>query len=404
MSYTQVAKVSGEKQVMVRDEGTVLKGAAKDGDGRGNRGSEAGAQATPQDTSGGRVSRGSSTPKGTNSGSPEGVRTGLRATQTLNMIQALNQTLHEEMARDERILAFGEDIGKFGGVFRVTQGLQEAFGVDRVFDTPLCEQGIVGFGVGLAQQGFRPVCEIQFADYIYPAFDQIVNEVAKMRYRTGNQWTCPMVIRTPYGGGIHGGLYHSQSPEAFFCHIPGIQVVVPSTPYEAKGLLLSAIRGNDPVVFFEPKRIYRAVKGEVPVEEYTIPIGKAAVERFGTDLTLIGWGAQHHENMKAATQLSQEYGIELEVLNLRSLLPIDINTIVVSVQKTGRCVVAHEAPKTQGVGAEIAAAITEQCFLHMEAPVTRCCGLDTPFPHTLEAEYLPDAPRLKQMILETLEY
>ncbi|MBN9378743.1 MAG: alpha-ketoacid dehydrogenase subunit beta [Chlamydiales bacterium 38-26] len=322
----------------------------------------------------------------------------------MNIIQALNHTLHHEFARDSRLLTFGEDVGVFGGVFRVTTGLQEKFGEERCFDTPLTEAGIIGFGIGIAQKGLKPICEIQFADYIYPAFDQIVNEMAKMRYRTGNQYSCPMVVRTPYGGGIHGGHYHSQSPEAFFLHIPGLVVVVISSPYDAKGLLASAIRSNDPVLLLEPKRLYRSLKEEVPEEEYFIPLGKAHIERTGKDLTLIGWGAQHHQNMEAANALMEQEKLSIEVINLRTLNPLDINTIVESVNKTGRCVVSHEAPLTQGFGAEIAALINERCFLKLKAPVKRCCGLDTPFPHTLEKEYLPDAPRVKQAILETLDY
>ena len=321
----------------------------------------------------------------------------------MNIIQALNSALHLEFAKDDRVVTFGEDVGSFGGVFRVTSGLTEKFGVDRCFNSPLTERGIIGFGVGVAQYGLRPVCEIQFADYIFPAYDQIVNEAAKMRYRTAGQYTCPMVIRTPYGGGIHGALYHSQSPEAQFLHTPGIQVVVASGPYDAKGLFLSAIRNNDPVLFLEPKRIYRSVKEEVPEEEYTIPLGQAHVARKGTDCTLIGWGAQHHQNMAAAEHVAGE-GVDVEVLNLRTLNPLDIPTIAASVSKTGRCVVAHEAPKTQGFGAEISATIMEECFLHLEAPVNRCSGLDTPFPHTLEAEYLPDAARVIHAIRETVQY
>jgi pyruvate dehydrogenase E1 component beta subunit len=318
----------------------------------------------------------------------------------LNMIQALNQALHEEFARDNRLLTFGEDAGAFGGVFRVTSGLQKKFGEERCFDTPLAEAGIVGFGIGIAQKGLKPICEIQFADYIFPAYDQIVNELAKMRYRTGNQYPASLVIRTPYGGGIHGGHYHSQSPEALFLHVPGILVVVPSGPYDAKGLLKSAIRSNDPVLFMEPKRIYRAVKEEVPDEEYTIPLGQAHVARTGKNVTLIGWGAQHHQNMEAAEKLSHE-GIDVEVLNLRSLNPLDINTIVLSVQKTGRCVIAHEAPKTQGFGAELAAQLIEKCFYYLQAPIKRCCGLDTPFPNALEKEYLPDADRVMEAVRQT---
>lgn len=322
----------------------------------------------------------------------------------MNMIQALNLTLHQEFERDPRLLSFGEDAGAFGGVFRVTSGLQEKFGEERCFDTPLNELGIIGFGIGIAQKGLKPICEIQFADYIFPAYDQIVNELAKMRYRTGNQYACPLVIRTPYGGGIHGGHYHSQSPEAQFLHTPGIQVVVASSPYDAKGLLVSAIRSNDPVIFFEPKRIYRALKEEVPTEEYSIPIGKAHIGMIGTDVTLIGWGSQHHQNMAAAQELKEKHNISAEVLNLRTLNPLDISTIVTSIKKTRRCVVCHEAPKTQGFGAEIASQIYEHCFLSLEAPIFRCCGLDTPFPNTLEKEYLPDTFRVIKTTLDAINY
>lgn len=321
----------------------------------------------------------------------------------MNIIQALNHTLHAEFGRDSRLVTFGEDVGFFGGVFRVTAGLQKAFGEDRCFDTPLSEQGIVGFGIGMAQKGMKPICEIQFADYIFPAYNHIVNEMAKMRYRTGNQYSAAMVVRAPYGGGIHGGHYHSQSPEAQFLHTPGLVVIVASSPYDAKGLLASAIRSNDPVIFFEPKRIYRSLKEEVPLEDYTIPIGQAQLARLGKMVTLIGWGAQHHQNMAAAEELAKSEGIEVEVLNLRTLNPLDLQTIVASVQKTGRCVIAHEAPKTQGFGAELAALIMEHCFFSLEAPVKRCCGWDTPFPNAWESEYLPDAPRVKKALLEVLQ-
>ena len=322
----------------------------------------------------------------------------------MNIIQALNLALHQEFERDSSLLTFGEDVGAFGGVFRVTTGLQEKFGESRCFDTPLCEQGIIGFGIGIAQNGLKPICEIQFADYIFPAYDQIVNELAKMRYRTGNQYSSPLVIRTPYGGGIHGGHYHSQSPEAQFLHTPGLKVVVVSSPYDAKGLLSSAIRSQDPVLFLEPKRIYRSLKEEVPLEEYTIPLGVASVDIIGTDITLIGWGAQNQQNKEAAAILKEQHGISVEVLNLRTLNPLDINAIIASVQKTGRCVVSHEAPQTQGFGAEIATQIMERCFLFLEAPVTRCCGLDTPFPNTFEKEYLPDAGRVVAAVLNTVRY
>ena len=322
----------------------------------------------------------------------------------LNIIQALNQTLHQEFARDSRFLIFGEDAGGFGGVFRVTSGLQAKFGEERCFDTPLSEGGIIGFGIGIAQKGLKPICEIQFADYIFPAYDQIVNELAKMRYRTGNQYTASMVIRTPYGGGIHGGHYHSQSPEALFLHVPGLLVVVPSGPYDAKGLLLSALRANDPVLFLEPKRIYRSVKEEVPEEEYLIPLGEAHLAKAGKDITLIGWGAQHHQNMEAAKLIQEKEGIDVEVLNLRSLNPLDMDAIAISVMKTGRCVIAHEAPKTQGFGAELSALIMEKCFLYLKSPVKRCCGLDTPFPNALEKEYLPDAYRVVKALHDTMNF
>jgi len=246
----------------------------------------------------------------------------------------------------------------------------------------------------------KPIAEIQFADYIFPAYDQIVNEMAKMRYRTGNQYSSPVLIRTPYGGGIHGGHYHSQSPEAQFLHTPGINVVVVSSPYDAKGLLISAIRSKDPVLFLEPKRIYRSIKEKVPEELYEIPFGQADVARIGKDITLIGWGAQHHQNMQAAKEV--EY--DVEVINLRTLNPLDINTILRSVEKTSRCVIAHEAPKTMGFGAELTALIQEHCLLHLSAPILRCAGLDTPFPNTLEHEYLPDAYKVVEAINRTMEF
>jgi len=322
----------------------------------------------------------------------------------MNMIQALNHTLHQEFTKNDALVTFGEDVGAFGGVFRVTSGLQEKFGEERCFNSPLAEGGIIGFGIGMAQKGLKPICEIQFADYIFPAYDQIVNELAKMRYRTGNEYTSSLVIRTPYGGGIHGGHYHSQSPEAQFLHTPGLFVVVASSPWDAKGLLTSAIRANDPVLFFEPKRIYRSLKEDVPEEEYAIPLGQAHIALAGKDLTLIGWGAQHHQNMEAARDMAQKNGISVEVINLRTLNPLDMNTIEVSVKKTGRCLIAHEAPKTMGFGAEIAALVMERCFLHLEAPVKRCCGLDTPFPNALEDQYLPDAYKVKKAILDLLEF
>lgn len=321
---------------------------------------------------------------------------------TMNIIQALNDTLHQAFAADPNLVTFGEDVGAFGGVFRVTSGLKKKFGEERCFNSPLSEAGIVGTGIGMAQKGLKVICEIQFADYIFPAYDQIVNELAKMRYRTGNQYTAPLIIRTPYGGGIHGGHYHSQSPEAQFLHTPGIHIVFISSPYDAKGLLFSAIESNDPVIIFEPKRLYRALKDEVPSEKYLIPFGQAEVARAGKNVTLIGWGAQHHQNLQAAHEVFKEHQIDVEVLNLRTLNPLDVNAIMQSVQKTGRCIIAHEAPQTMGFGAELAAQIMEECFFHLEAPVKRCCGLDTPFPNALESFYLPDVPIIKQAILEVM--
>jgi pyruvate dehydrogenase E1 component beta subunit len=321
----------------------------------------------------------------------------------MNVIQAVNDALRVEMRRDPRVVVLGEDVGAFGGVFRATAGLQQEFGAARVVDTPLAEGGIIGAATGMALYGLRPVAEIQFADFIFPAFDQIVNEVAKFRHRSGGQYPCPLTIRTPYGGGIKGGHYHSQSPEALFLHTPGLKVVVPSGPYDAKGLLLSAIRDPDPVIFFEPKRVYRAARGEVPEGEYLIPLGQAVVTRPGTQLTLIAWGAMWHEADQAAREAEAE-GIDCEVLDLRSLQPLDVEAITASVRKTGRAVVVHEAPRTCGFGAELSALIQERCFLSLEAPVARVTGFDTPFPYTLEAEYLPRAPRILQAIRQTVSY
>jgi 2-oxoisovalerate dehydrogenase E1 component beta subunit len=322
---------------------------------------------------------------------------------TLNIIQAVNEALRLEMRRDPNVVVMGEDVGRFGGVFRATQGLQEEFGQDRVIDTPLAEGGIIGTAVGMALYGLKPVPEIQFADFIFPAMDQIVNEVAKYRYRSGGQWSCPMVIRTPYGGGIRGGHYHSQSPEAHFIHTAGLKVVVPATPYDAKGLLIAAIRDPDPVLFFEPKRVYRAAKGEVPAGEYTVPIGEAKVTRPGTQVTVMAWGAMWHEAAEAARQ-AEAQGIDCEVLDLRSLQPLDVEAIEAPVKKTGRAVIVHEAPRTCGFGAELSALVQERCFLSLEAPVARVTGFDTPFPYTLENEYLPRAPRILQAVRRTVEY
>ena len=308
-----------------------------------------------------------------------------------NIIQAVNDALRIEMRRDPRVVVMGEDVGKFGGVFRATLGLIEEFGADRVIDTPLAEAGIIGAAIGMAMYGLRPIPEIQFSDFIFPAFDQIVNELAKIRYRSGGQYSAPVVIRTPVGGGIKGGHYHSQSPEALFIHTPGLQVICPSNPYDAKGLLLSAIRQDDPVIFMEPKRVYRAAKGEVPEGEYTVPIGEAKMVREGRGMTVIAWGAMLHEAQQAVEQASE---LDAELIDLRTLWPLDVERLARSVRKTGRCAIVQEAPRTCGFAAEISALIQERCFTSLEAPIARITGWDTPFPYTLENEYLPLAPRI----------
>jgi 2-oxoisovalerate dehydrogenase E1 component beta subunit len=321
----------------------------------------------------------------------------------LNLVQALNDALRLEMRRDDRVVVLGEDVGRVGGVFRVTQGLYDEFGEGRVVDTPLSEGGIVGTAIGMALYGLVPVPEIQFADFIYPAYDQIVSELAKMRWRSGGEYSAKVVIRAPVGGGIRGGLYHSQSPEALFIHVAGLKVVCPSNPRDAKGLLLASIRDPDPVLFFEPKRVYRAAKGEVPEGDYVVPLGKAAVVREGTHVTVLAWGAMLYEAMAAADAAAKE-GVEAEVIDLRTLWPVDIDAIVASVKKTGRVVVVHEAPKTCGFGAELVALVNEKAFAHLEAPPARVCGFDTPFPYALEMDYLPLARRIVPAIVETARY
>ncbi len=311
----------------------------------------------------------------------------------LTVLQAVTDALRTEMRRDDRVVVFGEDVGKNGGVFRATEGLQKEFGEERCFDTPLSECGIVGTAVGMALYGLRPVAEIQFLDFIYPAFDQIVSEAAKMRYRSGGEFTCPMVIRAPYGGGIRGGLYHSQSSEAYFCHTPGLKVVIPSTPADTKGLLLSSIRDEDPVIFLEPKRIYRTVKGEVPEGDHPVPLGKARLVREGSQVTLIAWGSMVPVCEKAAAEAAAK-GIDCEILDLRTLVPLDEAALLESVRKTGRAVVVYEAPKTAGFGAEISAILAEKAIEVLEAPIVRVAGFDTPFPYALENLYLPDARRV----------
>jgi 2-oxoisovalerate dehydrogenase E1 component beta subunit len=319
------------------------------------------------------------------------------------MVSAINDGLRHEMKNNDKVVVLGEDVGKVGGVFRVTQGLFDEFGEDRVIDTPLSEGGIIGAAIGMALYGLVPIPEIQFSDFIFPAYDQIVSELAKYRYRSGGEYPAKLVIRTPVGGGIRGGHYHSQSPEALFIHVAGLKVVCPSNPHDAKGLLLASIRDPDPVLFFEPKRIYRAAKGDVPEGDYTVPLGKAAVVRPGQHVTLIAWGAMLYEAIAAADQ-AREKGIECEILDLRTLWPVDIDTIVASVKKTGRVVVVHEAPRTCGFGAELITLIGEKAFLHLEAPPRRVTGFDTPFPYTLEMEYLPLAHRILPAIVETASF
>lgn len=321
----------------------------------------------------------------------------------MTMVSAINAALRHEMGVDERVVLLGEDIGKLGGVFRVTAGLQQQFGQDRVIDTPLSETGIMGTAIGMALNGLRPVPEIQFGDYIYPAVDQLINEAAKYRYRSGGELTCPLVVRLPVGGGIRGGHYHSQSPESLFVHTAGLKVVCPSNPYDAKGLMLSAIRDNDPVLFFEPKRVYRALKMEVPEEPYVVPLSSARVVRSGEHVTLVAWGAMLLEAL-AATDEVRAQGVDCEVVDLRTLWPLDTDTVVESVKKTGRLVIVHEAAKACGLGAEMVAQICEKAFLHLEAPPRRVTGWDTPFPYTLENEYLPLAHRIVPALIETARY
>lgn len=321
----------------------------------------------------------------------------------LTLVQAINLALTQEMEADPRVVCLGEDVGKNGGVFRVTEGLQARFGPERVIDTPLAESGIMGTAIGLAMAGMRPIPEIQFEGFMGPAYDQLVNHAARYRTRTRGAITVPMVVRVPVGGGIHAPELHSDSPEAIYAHTPGLKVVMPSTPYDAKGLLISAIRDPDPVLFFEPKRIYRAFREEVPEDEYTVPIGKAKVVSEGTDLTVISWGASVTLCLEALDSLPED--ISAELIDLRTIYPIDEDTIAQSVEKTGRCVIVHEAPKTCGMGAEIATIIQEKCFLHLEAPVQRVAGFDTVMPYyKLELDYLPDAKRIAEAIGQVMAY
>jgi 2-oxoisovalerate dehydrogenase E1 component beta subunit len=321
----------------------------------------------------------------------------------MTMVQAITDALRVALRGDPKVVVLGEDVGRNGGVFRVTEGLQAEFGSERVADTPLAENGIVGGAIGMAMYGLRPVAEIQFVDFIYPAFDQIVSELAKLRWRSAGQYACPVVVRAPYGGGIRGGLYHSQSPEAYFCHTPGLQVVIPSTPADAKGLLLSAIAGEDPVIFLEPKRLYRSVKEDVPEGPTRVPIGKARIAREGEQLTVLAYGAMVPVAVEAAESAAAK-GWSVEVVDLRTLLPLDAATMLASVRKTGRVVIVHEAPRTCGYGAELAALIAEQALTSLQSPVLRVTGYDTPFPYTLEHTYLPDARRVLAAIEHAMSF
>jgi len=321
-----------------------------------------------------------------------------------NLVEAINRGLMEEMERDPAVVILGEDVGREGGVFRVTDGLQARFGADRVIDTPLAESGIVGAAFGMAVKGLRPVAEIQFEGFLAPAMDQIMSHIARIRTRSRGRFTSPLVIRSPFGGGIHAPEHHSDSPESIFIHTPGIKVVIPASPYDAKGLIKAAIRDADPILFFEPKRIYRAIKEEVPDEEYTVPIGKAKVLREGDDLTLISWGAMVRETLRAA-EMAEKEGVKAEVIDLRTLSPLDEETFLISVRKTGRAVIVQEAPRTCGLGAEISARIQETSLLSLEAPVERITGFDTIVPLLkLENHYLPTPERIVRGIRKVMAF
>ncbi len=333
----------------------------------------------------------------------------------MNMIQAINSAMDVMMDRDPNVIVMGEDVGYFGGVFRATAGLQNKYGKTRVFDTPITECGIIGVAVGMGAYGLRPVPEIQFADYIYPALDQLVSEAARLRYRSAGDFIAPITVRSPFGGGIFGGQTHSQSPEGIFTHVSGIKTVIPSTPYDAKGLLIAAIEDNDPVLFFEPKRIYNGPfdgnwdkpaqnwskhpQGEVPEDYYRIELGKAKVVREGADLTILAYGTMVH----VAQATVEAAGIDAEILDLRTLVPLDIDAIEASVKKTGRCMIVHEATRTSGFGAELSALVQERCFHHLEAPIERVTGFDTPYPHSLEWAYFPGPVRIGQALKKIMQ-
>jgi 2-oxoisovalerate dehydrogenase E1 component beta subunit len=334
---------------------------------------------------------------------------------TMNMIQAINSAMDVMLTRNPDVLVFGEDVGYFGGVFRATDGLQKKHGIQRCFDTPIGESGIVATAIGMGAYGLRPVVEIQFADYIYPAYDQIVSEAARLRYRSAADFTSPITLRSPYGGGIFGGQTHSQSPEALFTHVCGLKTVIPSNPYDAKGLLIASIEDDDPVMFFEPKRIYNGPfdghhdkpvsawnkhpASDVPEGYYTVPLGKAGIARAGEAVTVLAYGTMVHVSLAAAA----DTGIDAEVIDLRTIWPVDMETIIQSVEKTGRCVIVHEATKTSGFGAELSALVQENCFYHLEAPVLRVTGWDTPYPHAFEWQYFPGPQRIGDALRRVME-
>jgi len=333
----------------------------------------------------------------------------------MNMIQAINSAMEVMMERDDGVVVMGEDVGYFGGVFRATAGLQAKFGKTRVFDTPITECGIIGVAVGMGAYGLRPVPEIQFADYIYPALDQLVSEAARLRYRSAGDFISPITVRSPFGGGIFGGQTHSQSPEGIFTHVSGVKTVIPATPYDAKGLLIAAIEDNDPTIFFEPKRIYNGPfdghydrpsknwsnhpAGEVPDGYYKIELGKAATVREGEAVTILAYGTMVH----VALNTIEELGIDAEIIDLRTLVPLDIEAIEASVKKTGRCLIVHEATRTGGFGAELSALVQERCFYHLEAPIERVTGFDTPYPHSLEWAYFPGPVRIGEALKKLLK-
>ncbi|MBT8472450.1 MAG: alpha-ketoacid dehydrogenase subunit beta [Marinicaulis sp.] len=333
----------------------------------------------------------------------------------MTMIKAVNSALDNMMARDEKVVIFGEDVGYFGGVFRCTEGLQEKYGAQRCFDSPINESGIIGAAIGMAAYGMRPCVEIQFADYMYPGYDQLTQEAARIRYRSDHDFTAPMTVRMPTGGGIFGGQTHSQSPEALFAHVSGLKTVIPSNPYDAKGLLIASIEDNDPVIFLEPKRLYNGPfdghhdrpitpwskheLGDVPEDYYSIPLGKAAIRREGADVTVLAYGTMVY----VAETAAEETGVDAEVIDLRTILPYDLETIQTSVEKTGRCVIVHEATKTCGFGSELMSLVQENCFYHLEAPIIRVTGYDTPYPHAHEWEYFPGPARVGEALKKVME-